>query len=524
MADSGLINMLPTEVLSQIFQLIADEERSKHRVPSTQKLRLVSQRFNSIASAILFSAVSVRLTSKSFSNLERISEHNDLNKFVKEVRINTSFFEEKVGQDFGLFVEFYGAAFNHEILRPKSRHSRDLDKADFLRRLDDLDFLVTQMRQDEFSGASQRHITRSYVDEKRLKQIDPQILQMRKEEFSKKYAIFFRQALLEVHEEYKSLLADQQAIRSNNNHITRMCVALIRFTALKSIVLTDEELGRQDFKEYIKEGAFEPDDPRNFRIATSTLGWHGSEELDRYVTPPVEMLGELLSRLGKAGVRPQELKLKLAIPLNLQRAVFSAKQTRRIQKLVSRSTNIEFIVRSWAHENSWSDFECRPYREMRRLGTMTMALTNAPHLESLKISFGNYPAVYEFPAVHLGEFVSLSTMTWPNLKHLDIDSVPCDLADMRQLASLYSSSLKSFTAIWMYIRQGSWSDAIDELRKLRALEHFKFEYPRGRMRDYDEPNHREKDFPTKHVHAYVMKQTSENPFRSGEPGLIDGCV
>jgi hypothetical protein len=88
--SSTIITTLPNELLTSILTHLTHSNLPNTNIPN---LRLVSRRFNALASPFLIPSTSVSFTSSSLNDLERLANHPDLAKGVRKVEIIVSYFD-----------------------------------------------------------------------------------------------------------------------------------------------------------------------------------------------------------------------------------------------------------------------------------------------------------------------------------------------------------------------------------------------------------------------------------------------
>ena len=139
--------------------------------------------------------------------------------------------------------------------------------------------------------------------------IPSELEKMSKDDFDETSATKYQKILLRLHEEYVKLTEDQEYVRLDNGHVKRICESLKKLQALGSVKITDRfngEGGKVWDKLFDADYSLEKveeDDFFDFVLARS--GWNGTFVTAYTTSQPTEMLGELLSQLGRSGLRPR---------------------------------------------------------------------------------------------------------------------------------------------------------------------------------------------------------------------------
>lgn len=309
---------------------------------------------------------------------------------------------------------------------------------------------------------------------------------------------------------------DQELLRADNNHIKRLCACLSQLPALEEIQLVRSsvrEAGSQceDLEQYIWEGGDSVKETPSvlYSLALDKQCWNGTSGTADSLEPPIELLGELLSQLGRANIRPSTIKLELDVPADLTRVQPNQTQCDGIQQLLSRCSTIDMDFHGWKPEDKWGDHE-RTRQEMVALGSMMKALTSTPALRMLRIHFRSYPVCEQFSTVNLSDLLPIGSISWPSLETLEFDHLPFDIDDIRTLVDTTKHSLKSFKANGFYLRDDSWAHVLDILRECYKVESVDMNYPYGQEYIEGWRGHVHL-FPRKEAMEYVMGLREVNP-------------
>lgn len=229
---------------------------------------------------------------------------------------------------------------------------------------------------------------------------------------------------LKCYDIYKARFDDQESLRKNNAHVTRLVRSLSSLPCLESLNLEDvhshKMIMRRTPQTQLGANYLDPEDfadtgydrniLQNFDTAIRQSSWCGSFHTNGSrrpngsrnitTTPPTEMLGDLCSQLGEKGFRPKNIKISLKPPPNMRVLTLSSSQQDNMKLLVSQASSLTFC----------SDFSVRPHElqensknEMIALSSVTKAFFSAPKLESLDIHFAGYPGNGSRPTISLSE-------------------------------------------------------------------------------------------------------------------------
>ncbi|KAH6960057.1 hypothetical protein BKA56DRAFT_600351 [Ilyonectria sp. MPI-CAGE-AT-0026] len=477
MAPGTTIGALPSELVHGIFSRV-DEQKT------IQQSRFVSQKFNEVASRYLITTTHVRMSSESISKLEEFCNHPVLSKSITNVKIILSCYDANMANNRALYMQ-------------------DCDTRLF-ERIEILE-LNNAGRYDSGEEAEEgiENQLQEVIDNREFAKIS-------EEGFEELIATPFQKLAMRLHAMYKQRCSDQEEVRQDNNHISRICVALCKLSNIRELSFTDEpgsareELRESDFKNL----GFDRTILKHFDFALSPSRWCGSFTTAYSIVPPVEMLGELCSQLGHYGVQPRSITMNLNAPSNLRLIGISSGQQLGLRILVAKATKLKLIVDGWRRK--LAENNDRPRDEMLALCSFTQHFFSAPNLESLYIWFVEYPRFYEIPTVSLVDILPLQK-SWPQLSDLELRYQPAALSDLRTLVSLQGNTVKSFNCECVWLLNGSWDEAIEAMRGFGSLEKVSVKYPRGER--YGSGRGLHIGIPYDEVCCYILKQTDVNPLR-----------
>lgn len=500
--SQSLIESMATEILSRIFRLISDDERDEGQGQvSIKSLRLVSKRFMEISSDFLVRSANVYLASQSFSRLEELCRHPHFHKSINTVIIETSYYDLNLARDPSDFVKDCASRLSQTLeiversLSCSRRLSEDGDLDEEYQRL-----LELRVSKTDAAGAIEEELIDFANNGWWLNWNHDTMKDSQR-------------TLIDMHREYVMRTNDQEALRIDNDHIKRLCACLVQLPALKRIDLTS---GRRSPPSgpwsYLRDDSINtlPPPKSFYSFALQTSGWNGTFHTAYTTKPPTEMLGELLSQLGEANLRPHDLHIRLDVPADLECLRVNEEQSRGIRLLVSRAATVNLCFDSWARKSSYAENNDRSLSEMAALGSITKALTSTPSLKTLKVKLDHYPVFYEFPTANMSDLLPIQSIVWPNLEYLEFTHAPFDLDDLQVIVDRHKNTLECFIAGEMYLRDSQWKRVLDTLRGCVGLKRVEIRYPRGG--EYPTRAHpRGPDFPRGKAEDYVLSCSDLNP-------------
>jgi hypothetical protein len=283
---------------------------------------------------------------------------------------------------------------------------------------------------------------------------------------------------LKLYDLYKELHNDQQQLREDQNHITRLRAALSSLSNLVCLEVNDvrnngglEHLDAADFA----HTGYDDTLLQHFSPILRKSRWCGSFKTIHTATPPVEMIGTLCSELAEEGLRPRIIRLRLVPPPSMQAWKPSLLQQSGLKSLVSQTTKLKLYV----------DFEARsfelkenPRHEMLALCSITQSFLSAPHLEDMHVEFIGYPRLNRRPTISL-EDVLPANVLWPRLRSLSLCNQPFTVKEIRSLAIRHSGALRNMDLQACWLLEGSWDDIEEVVKGQRSLEKSSIKYPSG---------------------------------------------
>ncbi|KIL86117.1 hypothetical protein FAVG1_10513 [Fusarium avenaceum] len=363
MSEQTNIQSLPAELLNKILSDVSEDRKTGQE--SIKQIRLVSKHFNNVASLFLIPEVTVCLTLESFIRLEEICAHPLISKGVRKVTIILCFYEGELASNRRLYM-----------LESRSRLLRHTETMERMRRY-----------KQHFYWTDGLHNWLSHMAWERC----PKLNQMVNEDTTQDPPAQIQKLFLRLYDMYKKRYEEQEILRQDNRHITRLvaaisslpsltCLNLKDFNSQRGLVSSHKQPGADQLlvEEFLDIG-YSQDVLRHFDRGVRASPWCGCFETQNSASPPVEMLGELCSQLGSHGVRLKAFTLFLYPPPDMEILQSTPEQQENIKKLVSE---VEYLT-----INLDSPPRTKQYRreEMLALGSITKPLASSPKLDYLRV-------------------------------------------------------------------------------------------------------------------------------------------
>ncbi|KAF4993244.1 hypothetical protein FGRMN_6608 [Fusarium graminum] len=412
------IQSLPIETLTNILSYVRDDRANGQEF--IKQSRLVSRRFNDAASTLLMPQIFTCLTVESFARLENICSHPIFSKNVAHVTIILNFYEEALANDRALFMR--------EARSRLLRHCETMERMPRYRSK----FYLTKELSDWLA-----HLCWDRC---------PKLNQMVEEDSTQTPPARVQKLFLKLYDIYKKRYEDQKDLRRDNAHIDRLVAALSSLPGLVSLTLQDYNSNRAIVTSNTQRGSdklvaadfldsgYEENVLRHFDRAVRSSPWQGSFYTKQISSPPVEMLGELCSQLGRHGVRPRHFNLFMNHLADMRLLQISPAQQENIKQLVSLVTSTELSFDLFYERKSYSK------EELLALCSLTSSFASSSNLETLKVSFGTWTPDSTMH-VSLADVLPLDT-TWPRLQRLYLRNQKIKLSELRQLQSKYGNTLR----------------------------------------------------------------------------------
>ncbi|KAM0344733.1 hypothetical protein ACHAPU_007105 [Fusarium lateritium] len=448
------IQSLPIELLTKVLSHVRDDRANGQEF--IEQSRLVSKRFNNAASPFLIPWVSVCLTVESFARLENICAHPIFSKNVTIVTVILNFYEDALANNRAMFM--------------REARSRLLRHAETMERM--------WRYKSKFHWTEELHRWLSHLCWGHC----PKLNQMVDEDSTETPPARIQKLFLKLYDMYKKRYEDQENLRRDNAHVDRLVAALSSLPGLVSLNLRDYNTNRAIILSNTQRGSdklvsadfldsgYDENVLRHFDRAVRPSPWCGSFHTKQTASPPVEMLGELCSQLGRNGVRPRYFNLTLSSLEDLRLLQISSTQQENIKQLVSLATYTGFSIDLFYERKSYSK------EELLALCSLTTSFASAPNLEALEVNFGSSsdPTL----SISLAEVLPLG-ITWPRLQDLKLRNQRIQLTELRQLQRKYGSSLRELDLGYNHFVGCSPSDVLETLRGFQGLRDAEIAYPKG---------------------------------------------
>lgn len=479
-----LLGILPAPILYKVFQRIAEDEPTSTRLLD-KDMESVSHYSMAMTSGLPIKSAIVSMTSQSLSDLEKLCRHPNFSKSITQITLDTSYYDKKLAMDRRQYARNCASELNM---------SSDIEE------------------RSSFGGAISRGESYPGIPDRATMYFDmaDELDAVDTPDFKISSATKYQKCFLQMHEKYVEHWKDQEEVRSNNDHIRRICTCLSSLSTLRQLKFSDTSGGDDS----VPVG--KPDIREMYGIGMYKSGWRGFFETAWTTEPPVEMLGELMSQLGKSGIRPEQVEIDHNVPVDLRYLQVSEEQSEGIRDLVSQCSEVAINLRGLDRpidpNNRDAVLEGQSREEMLAIGVLSKALTSARGLKSLRVRLDEYSTFSEHPPVNLSDFFPIRSMKWSELERVSFEYLPFDMDDMAVFVSSHRGSVKDFKATSMYLRDGDWDQALDILRQFNALESVELMYPNGgRYKDWHYSN--VPRFPQEEAEQYVRQLTSQNPLQ-----------
>jgi hypothetical protein len=363
MSEQTNIQSLPAELLNKILSDVSEDRKTGQE--SIKQSRLVSRHFNNVASPFLIPEVTVCLTLESFTRLEEICSHPLISKGVRKATIILCFYE--------------GELANNRQLYMRESRSRLLRHCETMERM--------WRYKKNFYWTDGLHNWLSCMAWDRC----PELNQMVDEDTTQDPPTNIQKLFLRLYDMYKKRYEEQEILRQDNRHISRLVAVLSSLPSLTWLNLKDFNSQRGLVSSHKQPGAdqllaedfldigYSQDVLRHFDRGVRSSPWCGCFATEVSASPPVEMIRELCSQLGSRGVRLKAFTLFLYPPPDMQILQSTPAQQENIKKLVSE---VEYLT-----INLDSPIRTKHYRreEMLALGSITKPLASSPNLDYLRV-------------------------------------------------------------------------------------------------------------------------------------------
>ena len=407
---------------------------------------------------------------ESLSQLDEVSKHPVFCKSVAKVEVNVSFYDKCLAEDklayktsrrMDLYqrVQFYN--------RPRFRRIGHEEKRDCQRAMCLLDEWETFGNDD-------------YENSKSLGNVD---------------------LLAKAYEEYRRRYQAQEDAKVGGRHLQTMAKALSRMINLKSIILCDRDWERSPPGSPFSDEALT-------RICLQRMPWKRALGAPPGA-PPVDILPGLFKTLSGIGTCLHTFKVAVSPPNDLAVLQMSEDSQQHIRSVLKQSQELSMVISSWNRQDSLIVDNSRPKREMLQLASVTTAVFDAPDIQRLELSLGDYPVFYQVPQISFSEMVP--TKVWPHLYTVSLHHVPFHEKELAAFVDRQQTTIRSLTMNEAYLLSGTWADSIDILRRFEKLNHVSFTWPKGG--EFGKAPQHHGTYPTGAVETYILRG-GQNPLRS----------
>ncbi|PGH11248.1 hypothetical protein AJ79_04982 [Helicocarpus griseus UAMH5409] len=426
--------------------------------PDVQSLRLTSKRLHDASSFFLVDTLTIRITTKSISMLEAVSNHPIISKGIKTIKLCLCFYgdvedgQTKVGllavcdrRIFALLLQT-ARAFNAVERAPEETEQFQLIQS----RVNDIRRGLTSVELGSLEATTD----------------------------SESRAI---RVILNSLEVYKSRLVDQQVVVKDGSHIRRIGVALSKLARPSSLEIFGYDRTENDI------------DSSDCSIATMTEKLNSDEVcldifLDamtsrgQYLTLDMEGLCAktfmgIFAQLSRQQICPSHISIDLDAPKYLELFRPSESEHEMISRVVQRAEDLSFTVRWWSKRDINFGVFKASQEEMQDLASLTSAFFNTETVRFLDLNLYDYSIQVDPPRVGLYDF--FPDCKWPQLESLSLVSLPFHERELRRLVDRHRDSLRILDMHGLHIISGTWRNSLDILRGLNCLEEVSCDWPAG---------------------------------------------
>ncbi|KLJ10736.1 hypothetical protein EMPG_13879 [Blastomyces silverae] len=489
---SQTIERLPPELLIHCCSYL------KGSIVDIRNLRLTSKCLCSASSLFLFDTLTVRITTKSLSALEAVSNHPIFHMSVTTIRLSLCFYGDVQDQStkVGLLSEcdrrFRSIGLTiTRIFNSTRRTAEEVEQFNRIQvRISDMKFALASL---EMGVVEDRPPSLSFPP-----------LRMIANTFDVCNARF----------------VDQQAAIQRGTHLKRIGAAVSKFRRPLSFEIFGniETLNEIDY--------------RSCSMAT-TMEWLNSDEVcSDIILDVLESRGQYLAfgiehgfartfkgifvQLSKHEIFPSRLTVELDAPKRLHFFQLSQVQHDAIRNIVQRAEHLSFAVRWWSKRNLEFGVVVIPaeqhYEEMKHLASLTTAFFNTESVRSVDLDIHDYSPPSDPPYISLHEL--LPDCEWPQLQALSLTGVPFHERELWKLVGRIRNSLEILDMDGLQILNGNWKNAFRILRGLDNLEEVSCRWPTGG--EYGSGSYEDDlifRFSENAVCQYLLKgHDAENPF------------
>ncbi|EER38812.1 predicted protein [Histoplasma capsulatum var. duboisii H88] len=490
---SRTIERLPPEILIHCCSYL------KGSILDIQNLRLTSKRFCNASSNFLFDTLSIRITTKSISTLEAVSNHPIFRKSITAIKLCLCFYGDIEDQRARIRLiaecDLHFNSIGWTVTRAFNSRQRTVEAEQF----NGILFRICEIKQAlsalKLEGA---------------------------ETVSPSLDIATLRVIANSIEKYKAQFADQQVAIKHGTHLERIGVALSRFRRLLSFKVL---------------GNIETINKNNYRSCSmaTILEWLNSDETcsniilnvmasrGQYLAFDIEQrfaqsFKGIFSQLSKHKIFPSVFAVELDAPKQTQ--LFRPKKAEcdAIRSVVHKAEHLSFAVRWWSQQNPEFGFVIstdQHYEEIQHLASLTKAFFDTETVRSVDLDIRDY-SLHTAPP-HISLYRLLPDCEWPQLQALSLVAVPFHEQELRKTVDRHRNSLKILEMDGLQLLSGSWRGALRILRELDKLEEVSWRWPTGGKHG----NGSSEDdlifhFSEKDVCQYLLKtKDAENPLGLG---------
>lgn len=430
---------LPMDILTECVKHLI--EGSRDAQSDLKALRLTSKGLDTLSAPFLINFARVYISSASLTRLEEISEHVAFSGSVRSVKINVSFYDKNLADDFALFAKFCA----RELLQ-------SLNMYELFTRFNPGHYSIEEAEAEaEFQRGKTALEDWELISESADGKCNPE------KPMGKQVLLY------NAHREYARRYQDQESVKHDNEHMQRIGACLKRFNNLRAVLIDDSSY-RFDYKSTLgSEQGHKFSDEALTESCLRAMHWKGAFPPSRPALPPVELIPSLFDTLKHFSIFPSEFQITFTPPHDLTVLRMSESQLLCISHVLRHAKKLSFNVNSWARLDSFGGDNTRPLEEIQHLGNLTRAFFDVPDLQSLTLTFGNYPVYAEIPQISSSQI--LPQRTWSSLHTLILSHIPFYEHERIDLIERHRQTIEKLTMEGLYLLTGAWADVVERMRQ-----------------------------------------------------------
>ena len=253
----------------------------------------------------------------------------------------------------------------------------------------------------------------------------------------------------------------QQSVGVDGQHFRIIGEGLSRMPMERSINLSDKDKSREEWETCYTCVS----DEAISQWCLRRMSWK-----DAVGVPPVKTFPELLKTLSLHEIFPTNFEVEVTAPNDMSLLQLPVDNQNHIRHALSQSQHLLCHFTRCARQDSLA-------YEILQLSSLTMAYFSATNLQSLELSFDDYPSFNEFPNASFLDL--LPSKAWPNLKTVSLRHLCCHESDLESFVDRQRMTVRRLTLCEIRLISGEWINCLEYLRRFSMLEHVEMSWPTG---------------------------------------------